>query len=84
MEEGTSKKYSVVDQLNKTPAQISILILLQASKNHKRTLMRILSEAYMSATIIGGEMAHMVRQVFEAYKISFHEDEIPLEGRLNN
>ena len=31
----TTKPYSLVDQLHKTPAQISILYLLKLSPNHK-------------------------------------------------
>lgn len=34
--------------------------------------MRVLGEAYVSVTTIEGDMAHMVGQVFEAYKILFH------------
>ncbi|KAM3290113.1 hypothetical protein P3S67_018402 [Capsicum chacoense] len=46
--------------------------------------MRVLDEAYVPATITGGEMEHMVGQVFEAYKISFYDDELPPEGRAHN
>ena len=74
------KEYSVVEQLNKTPAQISILALLQSSDAHKNTLMKILSEAYVPSNITGGEMAYMVGQVLESHKITFHKDELPPEG----
>lgn len=61
-----AKDNSVVDQLNKNTSQISILTLLQTMENHKKALMRISSEANMSASIIGREMAYMVRWVFES------------------
>uniref|UniRef100_A0A1S4D2J7 Retrotransposon gag domain-containing protein n=1 Tax=Nicotiana tabacum TaxID=4097 RepID=A0A1S4D2J7_TOBAC len=57
-----ANEYSVVEQLNKTPAQISILALLQSSETHKNALMKILSEAYVPSNITGGEMANMVGQ----------------------
>ncbi|XP_070022590.1 uncharacterized protein [Nicotiana sylvestris] len=72
-----AKKYSIVEQLNKTPTQISILALLQSSEAHKNALMKILSEAYVPSNITGGEMANMVGQVLESHKITFHEDELP-------
>ncbi|XP_070019868.1 uncharacterized protein [Nicotiana sylvestris] len=51
------REYSVVDHLNKTPAQISILSLL-----HRNALMKVLSEAYVPTNITNGEMANMVGQ----------------------
>ncbi|XP_070036159.1 uncharacterized protein [Nicotiana tomentosiformis] len=79
-----AREYSVVDHLNKTPAQISILSLLQNSDTHKNTLMKVLSEAYVPAGITSGEMANMVGQVLESHKITFHEDELPPEGLSHN
>ncbi|XP_070004304.1 uncharacterized protein [Nicotiana sylvestris] len=79
-----AKEYSVVEQLNITPAQISILALLQSSEAYKNALMKILSEAYVPSNITGGEMANMVGQVLESHKITFHEDELPPEGLGHN
>ncbi|XP_070007391.1 uncharacterized protein [Nicotiana sylvestris] len=79
-----AKEYSVVEQLNKTPAQISILSLLQSSETHKNHLMKILSEAYVPSNITGGQTANMVGQVLESHKITFHEDELPPEGLSHN
>ncbi|XP_070019778.1 uncharacterized protein [Nicotiana sylvestris] len=79
-----AKEYSAVEQLNKTPTQISILALLQSSEAHKNALMKILSEAYVPSNITGGEIANMVGQVLESHKITFHEDELPPEGLGHN
>ncbi|XP_070020005.1 uncharacterized protein [Nicotiana sylvestris] len=79
-----AKEYLVVEQLNKTPTQISILALLQSSETHKNSLMKILSKAYVPSNITGGEMANMVGQVLESHKITFHEDELPPEGLSHN
>jgi len=78
-----AKEYSI-DQLNKTPAQISILALLQNSEAHKNALLRVLSEAYVPSNITDGEMANMVGQVLESHRITFHEDELPPEGLGHN
>ncbi|XP_070007473.1 uncharacterized protein [Nicotiana sylvestris] len=79
-----AKEYSVVEQLNKMPAQISILALLQSSEAHKNALIKVLSEAYVPSNITGGEIANMVGQVLESHKITFHEDELPPEGLGHN
>ncbi|XP_070009922.1 uncharacterized protein [Nicotiana sylvestris] len=79
-----AKEYSVIDQLNKTPAQISILALLQNFEAHKNALLRVLSKAYVPRNITGREMANMVGQVLESHKITFHEDELPPEGLGHN
>ncbi|XP_070023036.1 uncharacterized protein [Nicotiana sylvestris] len=79
-----AKEYSVIDQLNKTPAQISILALLQNSKAHMNALLKVLSKAYVPSNITGGEMANMVGQVLESHEITFHEDELPPEGLGHN
>ncbi|XP_070021942.1 uncharacterized protein [Nicotiana sylvestris] len=79
-----AKEYSVIDQLNKTPVQISILALLQNSKAHKNALLRVLSEAYVPSNIAGREIPNMVGQVLESHKITFHEDELPPEGLGHN
>ena len=75
-----AREYSVVEHVNKTHAQISILSLLQNSDAHKNALMKVLSEAYVPADITSGEMDNMVRHVLESHKITFHEDELPPEG----
>uniref|UniRef100_A0A1S4BLL3 Uncharacterized protein n=1 Tax=Nicotiana tabacum TaxID=4097 RepID=A0A1S4BLL3_TOBAC len=79
-----AKEYSVVEQLNKMPAQISILAVLQSSETHKNALIKVLSEAYVPSNITGGEIANMVGQILESHKITFHEDELPPEGLGHN
>uniref|UniRef100_A0A3Q7JXA6 G-patch domain-containing protein n=1 Tax=Solanum lycopersicum TaxID=4081 RepID=A0A3Q7JXA6_SOLLC len=72
-----AKEYSVIEQLTKTPSQMSILAILQSSETHRNVLLNILGEAYVPSNITYGE-------VFEAYKISFNNDELPLEGTTHN
>ncbi|XP_070046147.1 uncharacterized protein [Nicotiana tomentosiformis] len=79
-----AREYYVVDHLNKIPAQISILSLLQNSEEHRNALMKLLNEAYVPNNITSGEMANMVEQILESHKITFHEDELPPEGLSHN
>ena len=44
----------------------------------------IFGEAYVPSNITHGVVSQIVGQVFEAYKISFHKDELPLEGTTHN
>ncbi|XP_069150857.1 uncharacterized protein [Solanum lycopersicum] len=50
-----AKEYSVIEQLSKTPSQISILELLQSSETHRDALLKILGEAYVPSNITHGE-----------------------------
>ena len=42
-----AQDYSVIDQLRKMPAQISLLSLLIHSKEHREVLTRLLNEAHI-------------------------------------
>ncbi|XP_055826447.1 uncharacterized protein LOC129894858 [Solanum dulcamara] len=79
-----TKEYSVVEQLKKTPAQISLMSLLMSSETHKSALVKVLSEAYVPANIISENLSAMVGQVLEANKVCFHEEELPSEGLGHN
>ncbi|XP_070013654.1 uncharacterized protein [Nicotiana sylvestris] len=76
--------YSVVDQLKKTPAQISLMSLLMSSDSHRNALVKVLNEAYVPAETTSEHLETMVAQILEARKISFHEDELPPEGLSHN
>ena len=52
--------YFVIDQLRKTPAQISLLSLLIHSKEYREVLTRILNEAHISENITVGHLEKMV------------------------
>lgn len=40
-------EYSIVDQLKKTPAKISLFSLFMSSEPHRNTLMKVLNEQYV-------------------------------------
>ncbi|KAK4737223.1 hypothetical protein R3W88_000920 [Solanum pinnatisectum] len=73
-----------IRKFDKTPSQISILSFLQSSETHWNALLKVLGEAYVPSSITHGEVAQMVEQVFDAYRISFHEDELPVERTAHN
>ncbi|XP_019248614.1 PREDICTED: uncharacterized protein LOC109227879 [Nicotiana attenuata] len=76
--------YSIIDQLRKTPAQISLLSLLLHSKEHCRVLIQTLNEAYVSETTTVNQLEKMAERFFEVHKISFSDDDLPEEGAGHN
>ncbi|XP_070023447.1 uncharacterized protein [Nicotiana sylvestris] len=76
--------YSIVEQLRKTPSQISLLSLLIHSDEHRRVLMKILNEAHVPDKIIVNHMEKIVGRIFEANRITFSDDELPMEGTEHN
>ncbi|XP_055812085.1 uncharacterized protein LOC129882003 [Solanum dulcamara] len=75
----TTKEYSVVEHLRKTPAQISLMSLLMSFETHRSALVKVLNEAYVPAEITSENLSAMVGQVLEANKVCFHEEELPSE-----
>ncbi|XP_019237034.1 PREDICTED: uncharacterized protein LOC109217261 [Nicotiana attenuata] len=76
--------YSIVEQLRKTPAQISLLSLLIHSDEHRRALMKILNEPHVPDKITVNHLEKIDNKIFEANKITFSDDELPLEGTEHN
>ncbi|XP_019238934.1 PREDICTED: uncharacterized protein LOC109218987 [Nicotiana attenuata] len=76
--------YSIIDQLRKTPAQISLLSLLLHSKEHRRVLIKTLNEAYVSEKTTVNQLEKMAERFFEVNKISFSDDDLPEEGAGHN
>ncbi|XP_016507809.2 uncharacterized protein LOC107825451 [Nicotiana tabacum] len=76
--------YSIMEQLRKTPAQISLLSLLIHSNEHRRALMKILNEAHVSNKITVNYLEKIANKIFEANRIAFLDEELPLEGTEHN
>ncbi|XP_019239927.1 PREDICTED: uncharacterized protein LOC109219910 [Nicotiana attenuata] len=76
--------YSIIDQLRKTPAQISLLSLLIHSKEHVRVLIKVLNEAHISKETTVNQFEKMANRFFEVNRISFTDDELPEEGAGHN
>ncbi|XP_015081454.1 uncharacterized protein LOC107025117 [Solanum pennellii] len=78
------KYYSIVKNLEKTPAQISIWALLMSSQSHRKALMKALDDTYVPAGTSSDNVASMIHQVIRGYRINFCDDELPVEGRSHN
>ncbi|XP_075110734.1 uncharacterized protein LOC142181600 isoform X2 [Nicotiana tabacum] len=76
--------YSIVEKLRKTPAQISLLSLLIHSDGHRRVLMEILNEAHVPDKITVNHLKTIAGKIFEANRITFSDDELPMEGTEHN
>ncbi|XP_070047500.1 uncharacterized protein [Nicotiana tomentosiformis] len=76
--------YSIIDQLRKTPAQISLLSLLLHSEEHRRVLIKTLNEAYVSEKTTVNQLERMAERFFKLNRITFSDDDLPEEGAGNN
>ncbi|XP_070005541.1 uncharacterized protein [Nicotiana sylvestris] len=76
--------YSIIDQLRKTPAQISLLSLLKHSKEHARVLIKVLNEAHISEETTVNQLEKMANRYFEVNRIFFTDDELLEEEAEHN
>ncbi|XP_016690860.2 uncharacterized protein [Gossypium hirsutum] len=74
-------EYSMVEQLHKQPARISVLELLLSSEVHRNPLIKELNETYVASDISVNKLDHLVNNISADNFIFFNDDEIPLEGR---
>ncbi|XP_017635791.1 uncharacterized protein LOC108477815 [Gossypium arboreum] len=73
-------EYSVVEQLRKQPARISVLALLLSSKVHRSALMKVLNEIYVPNDISVNKLDRLVNNISADNYIFFNDDEIPPGG----
>ena len=76
--------YSIVEQLRKTPAQISLLSLLIHSDEHRKAVMKILNEAHVPNEVTVSQLEKIAGRIFEVNRITFSDDELPVEGTGHN
>jgi len=76
--------YSIVEQLRKTPAQISLLSLLIYSDEHRQSLMKILNEAHVPDKISVNHLEKIANKIFEVNRVTFSDDELPVKGTEHN
>ncbi|XP_052479578.1 uncharacterized protein LOC128034776 [Gossypium raimondii] len=74
-------EYSVVDQLHKQPARISVLELLLSSEVHRNALIKVLNETYVTSDISVNKLDRLVNNISADNFIFFNDDEIPPGGR---
>ena len=76
-------EYSIVEQLHKLPAKISLLALMLNSKPYREVVLRVLMQAYMPHNAPIDKIDHFVENIMMDNYISFSDDEIPSNGRGN-
>ncbi|XP_070040387.1 uncharacterized protein [Nicotiana tomentosiformis] len=76
--------YYIVEQLRKTPTQISLLSLLIHSDKHRKALMKILNETHIPDKITVNHLEKIANKIFKANMITFSDDELPMEGTEHN
>ncbi|XP_052490762.1 uncharacterized protein LOC128043011 [Gossypium raimondii] len=73
-------EYSVVEQLHKQPARISVLELLLSSETHRNALIKVLNKTYVANDISVNKLDHLVNNIKANNFIFFNDDEIPPGG----
>ena len=71
-------EYSIVEQLHKLPAKISLLALMMNSNPHREAVLKVLKQAYMPHNASIDKIDRLVRNVMIDNYISFSDDEIHL------
>ncbi|XP_016738012.2 uncharacterized protein [Gossypium hirsutum] len=73
-------EYSVVEQLRKEPARISVLALLLSSEVYCSALMKVLNETYVANDISVNKLDCLVSNISADNYIFFNDDNIPPGG----
>ncbi|XP_016480683.2 uncharacterized protein LOC107801803 [Nicotiana tabacum] len=76
--------YEIIDQLRKSPAQVSLLSLLMNSTEHQKVLIKTLNEAYVPIKTIVEQLERMAERFFIVNQISFRKNDFPPEGAAHN
>ncbi|XP_027156687.1 uncharacterized protein LOC113757778 [Coffea eugenioides] len=73
-------EYKVIEQLDKMPAQISMLNLLLTSELHRTALLKVLNEAQVPKIIPIDKFTNVVEHVLAPNRISFSNEDPTAEG----
>ncbi|XP_040950682.1 uncharacterized protein [Gossypium hirsutum] len=73
-------EYSVVEQLHKQPACISVLALLLSFDVYRDALLKVLNETYVTHDISVNKLDRLVNNICADNFIYFNDDEIPPGG----
>ncbi|KAL5165761.1 hypothetical protein HKD37_18G050836 [Glycine soja] len=77
-------EFKVIEQVNKTPARVSLLELLMSSEPHRALLVKVLNEAHVAQDISVEGFGGLVNNITANNYLAFAEEEIPAEGRGHN
>ena len=70
-------EYSIVEQLHKMPAKISLLALMINSEPHREAMLKVLKQAYVPHNAPIDKIDRLVGNIIMDNYISFSDDEIP-------
>ncbi|XP_070032739.1 uncharacterized protein [Nicotiana tomentosiformis] len=79
-----TSEYAIIDQLRKTPSQVSLFSPFISSNEHQKVLLKTLNEAYVPVETSVEQLKRMAEQFFEVNRISFSRDDLPQEGAAHN
>ena len=74
-------EYSIVEQLHKLPAKISLLALMLSFEPHREAMLKVLKQAYIPHNALIDKIDRLVGNIMMDNYISFSNDEIPPNGR---
>ena len=74
-------EYSIIEQLHKLPAKISLLALMLHSKPHREAMLKVLKQAYVPYNALIDKIDRLVGNIMMDNYISFSDDEIPPNRR---
>jgi len=77
-------EFKVIEQINKTPARVSLLKLLMSSEPHRAFLVKDLNEAHVAQDISVEGFGGIINNITANNYLTFAEEEIPAEGRGHN
>ena len=73
-------EYSIVEQLHKLPAKISLLALILYSEPYREAILKVLKQPYVPHNSSIDKIDRLVRNMMMDNYISFSDDEIPPNG----
>ncbi|RDX99892.1 hypothetical protein CR513_16989, partial [Mucuna pruriens] len=77
-------EYEMLDQMHKTPAQVSLLSLLINSEGHNSLLLKVLNDAHVAQDITPEKFRGIINNNTTSHHLSFSEDEVPVKGKSHN
>ena len=73
-------EYSIVEQLHKLPAKISLLSVMLNFEPHRKAMLKVSKQAYVPHNASTNKIDRLVRNIIMDNYISFSDDEISPNG----
>ena len=77
-------EYSVVNQLKKIPARISLMSLILSSEPHCNALQKVLNEAYVPQNMTQRTMKYLVKRINATNYLYITKDKLDVRGTSHN